>query len=71
MFTLTIETGNAAFHDPGRGDGPDDDDNMARNAEVARILRKLATAIEQGSDSVRLMDYNGNSVGTATFEEDE
>jgi len=54
MFTLKIETDNAAFSD-GRG------------AELARILRKLADKIEDADargDKGKVMDYNGNSVGT-------
>lgn len=50
MFKLTIETGNAAFDDcPG--------------AEVARILREAATAIERGTRGAPLHDINGNRVG--------
>ena len=58
VFTLTIETDNAAF----------EDDNLA--PEIARILRKLAVTVEReltpDSDdgfSVRLQDVNGNKVG--------
>lgn len=51
MFTLTIETDNAAFTD-----------DAAR--EVARILRQLAKKLEDGKDSGKVMDLNGNSVGS-------
>jgi acyl-CoA reductase-like NAD-dependent aldehyde dehydrogenase len=54
-YRIEIETGNAAFEE-----SPAD--------EIARILRKLADRLEDGADiaeSIRLMDYNGNSVGTA------
>jgi hypothetical protein len=53
MFSLEIDTGNAAFEDsPG--------------AEVARILRVVAERIEAGEDGViALMDANGNKVGLA------
>ena len=54
-FILTItNTENAAFGD---------DETDAR-AEAARIIRKAADAIEQGSDGGRLRDLNGNSVGS-------
>jgi hypothetical protein len=53
--TVTItNTDNAAFGD---------DETDAR-AEAARIIRKAAEAIEQGSDRGRLRDINGNSVGS-------
>ena len=56
MFTLKIETGNAAFEPAG--------------PELARILRKLADEVENiyaagdrgGSGTLR--DFNGNTVGT-------
>ena len=51
MFKLTIETGNAAF------DGED------RAAEVARLLRTAADALERGTTGAPLHDYNGNFVG--------
>ena len=51
MFTLKINTDNAAFEDAG--------------PEVARILRDLARQIETeaGEASGRLRDLNGNTVG--------
>ena len=53
MFTLEIETENAAFEKtPGR--------------EIARVLRRLADRLEGGfacADGGKLMDVNGNSVG--------
>ena len=59
MFTITIETDNAAFEDD------------AKYAEVARLLRNAAARIAQGRDDVfPLMDVNGNRVGRAQFEED-
>lgn len=50
MFTLTIKTENEAF-----GDSP--------AHEVARILRQIANRLEDGTDSAKVMDVNGNSVG--------
>ncbi len=57
---VTIETGNAAFHEV---DG-------AKGIEVARILRDLADRVEeQGCPAVgefyTVRDFNGNAVGTA------
>ena len=49
-FTIDSSTGNAAF----------DDD---AGAEVARILRDVATALERGTRSAPLHDINGNRVG--------
>jgi hypothetical protein len=49
---------------------PGDDllDQEARAAEVARILRKIAYALEQGgADDGGCTDTNGNSVGTYGF----
>lgn len=61
MFTLTLDTDNAAF----------DDGNAA--AETARILRDCADRIERGDDGdwtldgivLSLYDVNGNRVGQA------
>jgi hypothetical protein len=58
MFTLTITTDNAAFEEDARG-------------EVARILRALATRIDDGSETLGgLYDGNGNRVGRFVFEAD-
>jgi hypothetical protein len=57
-YSITIETDNDAFYpDPG--------------PELARILRKLADRLDGGelAESVRLMDYNGNTVGRAEYAE--
>jgi len=63
-FTLTINCENAVF-----------EDNC--NAEVARILRRVATDIEEGnlnlpdwalrSQYQTLFDINGNDVGRASY----
>jgi hypothetical protein len=50
MFTVKIETGNAAFEPR-----PHD--------EIARILRELADRIEAGKFTRSLRDANGNTVG--------
>lgn len=59
MFTLTINTDNAAFEDKAVG------------FEVARILHALANDLEDcGPDHVTKMlrDINGNTVGSWTLE---
>ena len=65
-FILTIKTDNAAFHeDDGR------DTSAALGAECARILRELATRLDDlvsGGDEGALFDVNGNKVGTWRFQ---
>lgn len=62
MFTVSIETGNAAFDEtPGLG--------ATRSREIARILRELADNVERhdygtGAQVDWLRDINGNRVGT-------
>ena len=51
---ISIKTDNAAFEDNWR-------------EETARLLRGLAARIENGQDPSRLLDYNGNAVGTVTY----
>lgn len=55
MFVLRIETDNAAFADEDRA------------AEVARILRRAASLVEDGKDESKLTDINGNTVGAYNF----
>lgn len=60
MFTLTFETGNAAF----------DDD--AFHPEIAAVLRRLADRIESlpnlgTAGEMVLRDSNGNSIGGAAW----
>lgn len=57
MFKVEIETGNAAFEDD-------------RNMELARILRQIAERLENGEDAGRVLDINGNKVGSFEMEED-
>ena len=47
---ITIQMDNAAFADEPA-------------TELARILRELADAVENGSEGKRLLDINGNGVG--------
>lgn len=59
MFTLEIETGNAAFNW--------EDGTPAPGPEVARIIRKLAATIDRLvalPDDGEVSDINGNRVGT-------
>lgn len=62
MFTISINTGNAAFKE-----------NL--DEEIARILTELAErSIRHGymipSDTGKLRDVNGNTVGSWTLELD-
>lgn len=59
MFTLTIETDNAAF------EGPD------AIYEVRRILSELGAGQWSGERELAVRDINGNTVGRATFVPDE
>lgn len=47
---INITMDNAAFRDEPA-------------TELARILRRLAEAVEDGSSDQDLLDYNGNTVG--------
>jgi hypothetical protein len=58
-LTLRIETGNAAF------EGED------RAPELARILRLVAHAIENGTSGAPLYDINGNRVGRFDYDRAE
>lgn len=51
MFTLTINTDNAAFED-------------APGEEVARILEATASRLRNLAQSGNLRDFNGNAVGS-------
>lgn len=57
-FKLEIETDNATF---------DGDHN--RDAEVARILRDIASKIELGYGGRLIYDINGNKVGRCDHED--
>lgn len=64
MITIKIRTDNAAFHED------DSSEEGGYSYEVGRILIKLGTAYQQGHDiPSRLMDINGNAVGTVTDDE--
>lgn len=74
MFTLSIQTDNAAFQpestDPRTGK------NRRRDKELARILRTFASKLETGTlelwvnDTVNVRDVNGNTVGHAKVSHD-
>lgn len=60
MFSLTMKTDNAAFHEG------EDDEQLAGTAlpsEVARILREIAERVEAGDEQGPAVDVNGNTVG--------
>ena len=59
-FHLTIRCNNAAFCDDDAGPG---DQDGARNAEIARILRDLAMHVDNGATGGAIYDANGNRVG--------
>ena len=50
MFKLEFETDNAAF-------------TNYSATETARILRKIAKRIEEGTLDGKVLDLNGNSIG--------
>ena len=58
MFTLALKTGNAAFCDD---DGNFDRYYTARQMED--IFKQIVCKIENGYDSGKCMDINGNCVG--------
>lgn len=57
-FTLDINCDNAAF----------DDDDLFH--EVARILRDLATKVEDHDADRNILDVNGNFIGIAELIQD-
>ena len=52
MFRLTFETDNAAF------------EADLKSEEIARILRAIADKVEDNRDGGKVMDSNGNAVGS-------
>ena len=70
MFTVKINTGNAAFVEEGTG-------HPMAAPEVARILRSLADKVERHPGQLSgcetdfaAFDFNGNCVGYATYTPD-
>lgn len=59
MFTIEIDTGNAAFHDP-NGEGLD---SMYEAIELKRILMGVCRKLDGGYTAGKLVDSNGNVVG--------
>lgn len=60
MFKLTIDTGNAAFHDEY---GDEAMDKYCEAEEISRILRVVIDRLEYGCVSGTVLDINGNKVG--------
>jgi hypothetical protein len=58
MFTLKINTNNAAFGD----------DSSESNSEVSRILGVVSRKVEGGATSGLVLDLNGNTVGSFNTE---
>jgi len=50
MFTLSIETENDAF-------------TNGESEEIARILKEVASQVENGKDFGTITDINGNMIG--------
>lgn len=60
MFTITIETENAAFHNPYTGE----EDSYSREMELTRIIKtQVLPLLENGITERGLYDLNGNRVG--------
>lgn len=58
MFTLEVETGNAAFHDE-----YGEYDDFAMRFELARILTNITNKILDGYQEGTVADINGNRCG--------
>ena len=56
QFRIRFDLGNEAFQDG------------SLRAEVYRILRNIAVRVRDGEDGGKVMDSNGNSVGTWALE---
>lgn len=54
MVKIEIQTGGSAFRN---------EDETLDTTEIVRLLRCTAQKIENGYDSGKIMDINGNSVG--------
>jgi hypothetical protein len=62
MVKIEIQTGGSAFLN---------DDETLDTTEIVRLLRKVATKIENGYESGAIMDINGNNVGSYDIKEGE
>jgi len=58
MFTLSFKTENDAFAEDAR-------------AEIVRLLCHAGAAIARGDDAGKLIDSNGNTVGTFNYDAPE
>lgn len=60
MLSMNFKTGGAAFRD----DNGEENDVFLEK-ETARLLRKVADAIEyQGKHDGKILDINGNTIGS-------
>ncbi len=59
MFTLQIDTGNAAFRDERNGEY----DEHCEALEIIRILQHVIGKLEDGCTYGTMFDINGNRVG--------
>lgn len=55
-FRLTINCGNEAFDDT--------------NVELVRLIREVANKVEKGDTYGKVMDTNGNTVGSWVHEDE-
>lgn len=61
MFTIEVETGNAAFHEQVHDDFFDEDTAFSF-LELARILQQITDAVRSGKVEGQHRDFNGNTV---------
>ena len=66
MFKIKFTTTNNAFCSP--EDNDEDLNNYYRAMETVRILRKISDSIQNGDTYGAVLDFNGNKVGTWSFE---
>jgi hypothetical protein len=64
MFSLSFDTDNAAF-----GLNDDNEPTAACAREIARILAAVAKRIAHGDTEGRIMDVNGNTIGSFRLED--
>lgn len=63
MFSLSVETGNAAFADPATGEPSE----ICEEMETERILQDVLRKISNGERNGSCIDINGNKVGSWKF----
>lgn len=67
-ITIDINTAGAAFTD--EFEDTAEANKLARHEEVGRILKDVSVAIFAGAEGGRCVDYNGNTVGLWSIEND-